>query len=207
MDVNWSPDSTQAYAFWTREFDKLLARCFSKRTVKMNKAQHHPDNANKSIREILARLAKKGRIQRQIAKKYLERVVELETRQEAVYKTSRLKETMAKLSYEDKFSPNGYWKLKKAADKNLSTDMVYTIMKEDGVEVSGESLIKEAYKEEFRYRLRTREPYDGWCEYVEELNSTIRNWLNTKSASSPPFTAEELDKVISKLKKGKVKLS
>ena len=153
MDVNWSPDSTQAYDFWTREFNKRLAKCFSKRTVKVNKVQHRSHTANNSVRAILARLSKKGRIQRQIAKKYLERVVELETRQEAVYKTSRLKETMAKLSYEDKFSPNGYWKLKKAADKNLSTEMVYTIIKENGVEVSGESLIKEVYKEEFKHRL------------------------------------------------------
>ena len=148
-------------------------------------------------------MAKKGKVQRKIVKKYMERVIELETRQEAVVQTFRLKQTMANLTEEEKFSPNGYWKLKKASDKNLKADTVYTIMKKNGVEVSGEKMINEAYKEEFQHRLRTREPHDGWCEYVNEVNTIIRDWLKTKSISSPPFTIDELDKVIAKLRKGK----
>ena len=203
MDVNWSSNSTQAYTFWTGQFEKLLSQCFSKKTVKIGNRRQKALKTNKPVRDILASVAKKGKIQRKIVKKYMERVIELETRQEAVRKTNQLKQTMANLTEEERFSPNGYWKLKKAADKNLTTETTYTILKDNGVEVTGEKSINEAYKEEFQHRLRTRKPHDGWKEYVNELNATIRNWLETESPSSPPFTEEEMDKVISKLKKGK----
>ena len=129
--------------------------------------------------------------------------MELETRQDAMYRTNRLKHTMSVLTEDEKFSPNGFWKIKKAADRNVSPELAYTVMKENGVEVSGKNAINEAYKEEFKHRLRTREPHAGWKEHVEEINSVIRSWLEGDSMSSPSFTIEELDKVILRLKKGK----
>ena len=77
------------------------------------------------------------------------------------------------------------------------------MLKENGVEVSGEEAVKEAYKEEFKHRLRTREPHPGWEQHVQETNQVIREWLQSDSEVSPPFSMEELDKVIAKLKKGK----
>jgi exonuclease III len=203
MDAKWSPDSTQAYDFWTIEFEKLLSRCFSKKTVKMGATNNSRPAKNRSVRNILADIAKRGKIQRKIVKSYLERVIEIEVRQETLIKAAKLKQTMANLTEQEKFSPNGYWKMKKAADRNLKTEAVYSIIKENGVEVTGGKAINEAYKEEFQHRLRTREPHDGWGEYVDELNSVMRNWLNSESPSSPPFNDEELDKVIARLKKGK----
>ena len=107
MDTNWSSDSTQAYTFWAREFNKRLSLCFSKKTVKMEKTQHRTHTANNSVRNILASMAKKGKIQRNIVKKYMERVIELETRQEAVFKAYNLKQTMKNLTQDEKFSPSG----------------------------------------------------------------------------------------------------
>ena len=122
---------------------------------------------------MLTAVAKKGKVQRKIVKKYLERVVELETRQDAVYRTNRLKRTMSTLTENEKFSPNGFWKMKRAADRNVSPELVYSVMKENGVEVSGEKAINDAYKEEFKHRLRTREPHAGWEEHVDEINTVI----------------------------------
>jgi exonuclease III len=203
MDAKWSPDSTQAYDFWTIEFEKLLSRCFTKKTIKMGAANNSGPVRNRSVRNILADVAKRGKIQRKIVKGYLERVIEIEVRQETLIKAAKLKQTMANLTEQEKFSPNGYWKMKKAADRNLKIEPVYSIIKENGVEVTGGKAINEAYREEFQHRLRTREPHDGWGEYVDEVNSVIRNWLNSESPSSPPFSDEELDKVIARLKKGK----
>ena len=203
MEVNWHPDSTESYDLWSGKFEHLLSRCFTKKTVKLGAHDESQVKKNKSVRNILAAVAKKGKTQRQIVKKYLERVVELESRRDALYRTNRLKHTMSTLTEDEKFSPNGFWKLKKAADRNVSPEMVYTIMKENGAEVSGEKAINDAYKEEFKHRLRTREPHPGWEGHVEEINSVIRTWLQGDTVSSPPFTDEELDKVILRLKKGK----
>ena len=96
---------------------------------------------------------------------------------------------MSTLTEDEKFSPNGFWKLKKAADRNVSPEMVYTIMKENGAEVSGEKAINDAYKEEFKHRLRTREPHPGWEGHVDDRSSVIRTWLlEGDTVSSPPFT-------------------
>ena len=203
LEAKWSPDSTQAYAFWMQDFEKVLSRCFEKKTIKIGPKNNSITQRNKSVRNILSTNAKKGKIQRELVRKYTERVIELEVRQEIADKTTRIKQTMASLTEQEKFSPNGYWKLKKAADNKLKVEPVYTIMKENGVEVSGAEAIKGAYREEFQHRLRTRSPPEGWNEYVDELNHVIRSWLAEKSATSPPFTNEELDNVINRLKKGK----
>ena len=203
MEVDWHPDSTEAYNLWSMKFEHLLSRCFTKKTVKLGPRNEVKIKKTKSVRNILSSLAKKGQVQRRIAKKYLERVIELETRQEAMLKTNRLKQTLSVLTEDEKFSPNGYWKLKKAADKNVTTEMASTVIKDNGVEVSGDKAINQAYKEEFEHRLRTREPHDGWGEYVDELNAVIREWLAGESVTSPSFTFEELVKAIHRLKKGK----
>ncbi len=204
MEVNLDPNSTIAYGKWKSKFDELLHSCFSKRTVKIGRPKPTKvQKTNCNVRKILSGLAKKGKAQRKIAQQYLSRVIEVETRQHALLKANRLRQTMSELTEQEKFSPNGYWKMKKAADRNLKTDTIYTVLKENGVEVTGPKTINEAYREEFEHRLRTRVPHEGWSEYVRDTNETIRQWLEGESDSSPPFTAQELDKVIKKLKKGK----
>ena len=203
MEVDWHPNSTVAYDLWSNKFKSILSLCFTKKTVKIGRFDQMENKKNKKVRSILTMISKKGKVQRQLVKKYLERIIELETRQEAILKTNRLKHTMSVLTEDEKFSPNGFWKLKKAADRNVACETIHTVMKENGAEVSGDVAIKEAYKEEFKHRLRTREPHDGWSDYVEEVNTVIREWLQGEAPSSPPFNDEELDKVILRLKKGK----
>ncbi len=202
LDVEWDTDSTTTYDNWTIQFESLLHSCFSKRTVKTGNIRK-TCKTNKCVRNILSNIAKGGKIQRRIIRIYLQRLLEIESRQEALSRADRLKRTMAALTEEERFSPNGYWRMKKAADKNLRMETTYTVIKENGVEVSGPKAINQAYKDEFQHRLRTREPHDGWSDYVDEINKAIREWLESESDSSPPFTMEELDKVIAKLKKGK----
>ena len=206
MDVKWSSDSTQAYTFWTEKFEELLARCFTKKTMKIGTQGKQPasNGKNKGIRDILSTVAKRGKVQRNIVKTYKERLIELEARQQAIRKIQKMKRTMADLTEEERFSPNGYWRLKKAADKALKTEVPYTILKDNGIEVSGDQSIKDAYREEFQYRLRTREPHEGWREYVDEVNTVVWRWLDSEDpTTSCPFTEEELDAVIGRLKKGK----
>ena len=48
--------------------------------------------------------------------------------------------------------------------------------------------------------MRNRKPKPGWEEYTTETNTTIRKWLQGESATSPPFSPAELDKVTKDLK-------
>ena len=66
--------------------------------------------------------------------------------------------------------------------------------------MDGESAIIEAYKAEFERRLANRKPEKGWEDYTEDTNRVIRNWLQSESQSSPPFSAKEMDAVLATLK-------
>ena len=116
----------------------------------------------------------------------------------------KMKHTIAHLTKKDKFSPNGYWKVKKAASKTKKGGSeCNSVMKMDGTRTSDDVEVIEAYKEEFEVRLRNRKPDPEWEEYVEETNCAIRNKLKGPSASSPPFTLDEVLEVRNKLKEDK----
>ena len=74
------------------------------------------DKNFKDARNILTAVAKQGKVQRNVVKEYLSRLIEIETQQAAKFRAERLKKTMSQLTLADKFSPTGYWKLKKAVN-------------------------------------------------------------------------------------------
>ena len=176
MLVEWDSSSTLSYTHWNSTFKNILNQCFSIRTIK-TVGNNLTTKSTLRIRRILSNFAKKGKAQRSIVKNYFERLVEIEIRQHSLQKADRLCYAMNTLTENEKFSPTGYWKLKKAAERKLKGDTLYTVLKDNGVEVSGATAIKEAYREEFQHRLRTRAPHEDLVGYVEETNSIIREWL------------------------------
>ena len=206
LNIQGFLNPTTLYGNWTRQFEKLLHKCFLKKTVTEGTDTRSFISSKKcrNMRGVLSKIAKQGKIQRRVVKRYLGKIIEVESKQAAALRATTLKQTMADLSYKEKFSPIGYWRMKKAADKKLKNRVeMNSILKENGVEVSGETAVLEAYKEEFKHRLRSREPAKGWEEYVQETNKMIRTWLGGNCRSSPPFSMEELKAVIKALKKGK----
>ena len=203
--LEFEPDelsATKLYDSWVVSFEKLLAKCFSMRTynAKGSKVKVH-SKKHKQIRMILSVISKKGRIQREIVKWYLLKVVEFESYQMADARAKKIRETTAKLTVRERFSPVGYWKMKKAADKGTRKEQALSsIILGNGVEVDGEKAIIEAYKEEFERRLANRKPEKGWEEYTEETNFAVREWLKGVSESSPPFSDKEMDSVLASLK-------
>ena len=193
--------STKIYESWTVAFEKLLARCFSRRTFnrgggKMNVYR----SKHRHIRTILSDVSKRGKIQREVTKLYQRKLVEVESILMAEARAERLKKTTAQLTHREKFSPVGYWKMKKAADKGIRKEQTLSSIITGGVEVDSDSAILEAYKEEFERRLANRKPDKGWEEYTDDTNSSVRTWLKGQSQSSPPFTDEEMKAVLDSLK-------
>ena len=203
LSVDLNGSSTVAYGNWLIEFQKLLSRCFQRKTVKMQKTIH-PTKKFQSVRGVIAKISKKGRIQRNIAKIYLKELVEIEGRFMEKVRSEKLKKTVSQLTANDKFSPTGYWKMKTAVKKSeRKTEVISSIKKANGIEVDGSDAVKEAYREEFVQRLANRLPKDGWEKFVDETNHVIRKWLKSSSKSSRPFTLKELKKVVARLKNNK----
>ena len=204
MKVKGNVDPTKAYNSWSKEFEHLLHRCFSKKTVKDKINVCPPSKKSKNIRAILSEMSKSGKIQRKVAKRYMKTVLVIESKLAAEARAKRLTKTMENLTENEKFSPSGFWKMKKAADKKFVHKEASTcIQKENGVKVEGEAAVVEAYAEEFQHRLRNREPAKEWEEYVAETNNMIRSWIKKDCRSSPAFTMKELRAIIKRLKKGK----
>ena len=198
-----SGTSTECYANWITQFEKLLGKCFEMITIKESSGPTPSRNLT-NVRTVIAELSKQGKIQRKIAKIYQEKLVALEMIQMAKNRSEVLKNTMSQLTENEKFSPAGYWKIKTAMKKK-ERKVVNTspVVKENGVVVDGPEGVKEAYKEEFEKRLSNREPASGWEKFVEETNEAIRKWLRGESRSSRPFTLKELRKIVLRLKNNK----
>ena len=201
-DTNGS--TTMLYQNWVDEFEKLLSRCFSKRTVKEGTVRdvNRKNGKNKNVRSVLAQCAKRGKIQRSVTKIYMKRLIEMESALAARERAARLKKTISNLTTEEKLSPVAYWKMKKSVRKRKIVDGSI-IMKSNGIQLTGKEAVKGAYKNEFQERMANRKPAPGWEEYVMETNSKIRKWLDGSSEASPPFKLEEIQKSVSSLKADK----
>ena len=195
--------TSNTYSSWVVGFEKLLAKCFRRQTSKRGDTRHKRVSRCSKIRDIISLISKKGKIQRNIAKLYQQKLVEVENIKISQARAERLKKTTASLTAKERFSPSGYWKIKKAANKGTRKEqMPSSIIKENGVEVEGAKAITEAYFEEFEKRLANRKPAKGWESYTDETNAVIRNWLKGESTPQPPFTEEEMNLVLSTLKEG-----
>ena len=203
LSFDSSGTSTECYANWITQFEKLLGKCFEMVTIKESSGPT-PSRNLVDVRAVVADLSKKGKIQRQIAKIYHEKLVSLEMIQMAKKRSEVLKNTMSQLTEKEKFSPAGYWKIKTAM-KNKERKVVNTspVVNEKGAVVDKPAEVKESYREEFEKRLANRKPASGWEKFVEETNEAIRQWLRGESKSSRYFTLKELRKVVMQLKNNK----
>ena len=117
-------------------------------------------------------------------------------------RVEKLKQTIDTLTDKEKFSPNGFWKLKKTMAKKSSSPKLNAVVK-DGVEITGKELIKKEVSKEFKHRLRNRKPAEGWEEYVKTCNEIVHLLMEKTANNGPKFTMEELIAVIKDLRRGK----
>ena len=204
LDTTKSITNTELYGQWEKECNDILHQCFDKRTIYLYKENAMQDKNCRKARNILKEIAQKGKVQREVVKGYLSRLVELESLQIAKSRAERLKTTVSQLTIADKFSPTGYWKLKKAVKRGRrNTNGISSIRKENGVEIKGRQGIVEAYKQEFSNRLSNRLPDVGWEDYVRETNEVVRRWVADECNVVPDFTLEEVKGVVKLLKNNK----
>ena len=194
-------DATTMYTSWITQMETIVNKCFSKRKTFKNKAPRVHKGAA-FIRKTLSDFSSRGKIQREMIRDYMQRLVEKEVQKIDMSRVKVLKETIDMLTNDEKFSPNGFWKLKKKINKKGSSPKLNAILK-DGVEITDKERIKEEIRKEFEYRLRNRQPANGWEEFVQTGNDLVQALMEKIGDNGPAFTLEELLIVIKELKKGK----
>ena len=146
-------------------------------------------------------MATKGKIQRNIARQYLARLIDLESKIMCDRKFKCIAKTVALLTENDSLSQSAFWKLKKSMS---SSHQLYprSVKTEDGQVTREPDEIKEV-KKEFKCRLRNREAHPGWETYVETTNEIVQLLMDQDCEQSPPFSSEELNQAVKKIKSGK----
>ncbi len=193
---------TNPYGEWMSRITSIMHKCFIKRTVKCD--QPRPVTMGekaKKIRSILKNISRRGKVQREVVKIYIARLVKIQAERDIRKKVEKVKETVSQLTEEDVLSPNAFWKLRKSLSKN-SRLQLQVINKRDGGTTTEKSEIKDEVRNEFVFRLRNREPADDWKGYVEATNAAVEELLKNQDEDSPPFTMEELTDGIKKMKTG-----
>ena len=116
-----------------------------------------------------------------------------------------IEEEVDNLSTDGVFSPNEAWKLKKKLYPK-SSDAPFAVLDKENNLVSDSQGILRVMKEEFAYRLRNREMNDEYTELQELKEYLCRLRLEiTKRSVFVPWTMNDLDIAINKLKNNKCK--
>ena len=127
---------------------------FKTKSNKVKKVQDEMQKEEKSSYKVLRKYMKLGKVQRKVATEYLNMIKEEHMKSIERKRAEKVSYAVQELSQNDKFSQSAFWKLKKSL--KLRTEVGTSVLMKNGVEVYGTAAIADAYKEEFKNRLRTR---------------------------------------------------
>ena len=200
--VDKEGSTTKMYQSWLDQTEGIVNQCFRKKKPARKRTLNTGGGGAAFIRKTLAEFSSKGKIQRELVKDYVQRLIEREVETVDKSRVEKLKQTIETLTDKEKFSPNGFWKLKKSVAKKNSTPKLNAVLK-DGVEITGKELIKEEIRKEFEHRLRNRKPAEEWEDFVTASNDIVKLLMEKMTDNGPEFTLAELLIVIAELRRGK----
>ena len=146
--------------------------------------------------------AKKGKIQRKVAKVYIQEMIKMNTEDVAATVNDKVVSTMKKLTIDNKFSPENFWKLCRHSRKQITNNM--SVETTDGRELFGDNLIRNAYRDEFLYRLRKREIVNELHNYETRTEQICKLRIGeSRKTREQNYTMDELKAVQKSLKAGK----
>ena len=192
-------DLQEKYDAVESRINATMSECFRKAKSK-NKSEL---TVNYMIKyKTVTQFAKKGRAQRKVAKLYIEEIKKLNVAEVAVAEKEKVRSVLQKLTIDDKFSPNNFWELcKKSKNQEARATSIET---NDGTELFGDSLITNAYREEFVHRLRKREMIPELKNYEKRTEQICQLYLQeARQNVEQQYTVEEYDAVRKNLKKKK----
>jgi hypothetical protein len=192
---------TTPYGEWMKKINHLMHKCFIKRTVRHGNRPVSMSGKSKRIRTILKEVSKRGKVQREVVKRYITKLIQMQAERDLKRKVEKVKETVSKITEDDVLSTNAFWKLRKSVSKKVDSHL-HIVNKREGGTTTDQQEIKDEVKKEFVFRLRNREAHEEWMGYVDTTNAVVEELLKNQSQNITPFTIEELERGIKKMKTG-----
>ena len=179
---------------------QTMDRCFRKR--KERKAPRMRKDFLELYQKALS-FSRKGKAQRKVAKTYIQAILDANVAEVAKRSMERVKDTIANLTIDNNFSPNGFWELCKRS-RTRTNSIGTSVITETGNEVFGEDLIRDAYVREFKHRLRERQISPDLTNYEQRSKLLCHLYIEeSKQMKEPRYTEGELEKITTQLKKNK----
>ena len=166
----------EPYDIWRKKINQIMHMCFTKKTLRKDHQNDQPGKEAIRVRRILTDISKRGKVQREIVKEYREELISIENKRIEHRRAMKLKKTVNSLTSNDKLSPNAFWKMRKSVNKNPALKL-RAVYKSTGETTTDEEEIKSEISKEFEYRLRNRDPEDGFEGYTEAANSMVEQLL------------------------------
>ena len=197
-----SKDTSDMYEQWWHHLENSLNKCFKKRIPGTKNFSRLKCQSILFVREVLNKIAKKGKVQREVITVYRQHLLQWEMKRLEEIRVDKLKDTLSQFSEDERTPPNAYWKILKSV-KGKEKTKISSILKNDGVEIFSKDLIKHEVLEEFKSRLRNREPAEDWEDFVHVSNELVELLMTAEVEDGANFSLEELLAAIKKLIKKK----
>ena len=199
--INQGSDSNREYNKLEKYIKEAMDSSFKKRTARKGKVVSR-NKEDTAVVNVLHKFMKLGKLQRKVAGVYVNIIKENNLNSAGKIRAEKVEIALKELSHDNKLSHNAFWKLKKSL--NLKTEVGTSVVLPGGVEVYGNSAIKETYRNEFVHRLRTRTIENSLQIYEKLTNLLCKLYVEVgKSERNFTFTSWELLEVVKTLSKNK----
>ena len=189
----------ECYDIVEKRINAVMDKCFRK--IKEKKVVGVQESNLDQYHQIM-KFARKGKAQRNVAATYIKELVKINCEKTAAATKQNIVNIVKKLTIDNNFSPDNFWKVcKKSRGQSSNIASVETA---EGVELYGEDLILNAYRDEFKHRLRKREIIPELVHYETQTEQICEVYLNeARKVKEPNYSNEELQAVRKELKAGK----
>ena len=213
FNSNWEEDgdTNTKYKRWIKQVKTIMYKCIKRITISGKKANTETKRllqVKRSINKEINHIKQNGVKNSFLYKYYLTRIKEInrQVSDEIIkMKNVKIQKRLDKIAENKSSISNEIWNIRRKAIGKSDPKLV--IKSKDGVKLYADIDIKNRYKQYYEELLEPREPSEGYSEHAKEIEQIFQINMQIKSYDddelNQPFDMEELELVISELKRNK----
>ena len=201
---DYDEEEMNNYDGFERYIERTMHECF--KSVKIGSSANRVSNGisqkTQKVIKSLMKIYEKGKIQRKVVKMYIDTLLSANEKEVSKMQSDILAKRLNQLSIDDKLSLDGFMKLKKMYTQK--SNVLSSVVNDQDIEVCSPSGILNEFRNEFINRLKPAEIREELKPFEDRTLELYELCVEEAGKSiSCPFSAKEVDNVISQLKSRK----